>query len=220
MAIVKADAYGHGAVGISKAANEIGIRYFGVATLDEGIELRENNITGEILILGQINPNEIQRAIEFDLTLTLSDLKFLSYLNPNDRLKFHIKIDTGLSRNGFYMQHLENVDNIYNLILNVKTIPNIELNWIYTHYSSAESNKDFTAKQLNLFSELINRLKNNAIDCGMMHTSNSAATLLYPETHFDMVRIGLLSYCINITNIPINVHPMMRVKGTLIQEKK
>jgi alanine racemase len=219
MAIVKANAYGHGAVEISKAANEIGIRHFGVATLEEGIELRENNIIGEILILGQISPKDIRKARDFNLTLTLSDIRFLNYLKPDERIKIHIKIDTGLSRNGFYMQHLENVDNVYNLVLNVKSIQNVELKGIYTHYASAESNETFTVKQLNLFSKLISMLKTDAIDYGMIHTSNSAATLLYPETHFDMVRIGLLSYGINITNIPINVHTVMRVKGTLIQEK-
>lgn len=219
MAIVKANAYGHGAVEISRAANEIGIRHFGVATLEEGIELRKNNIIGEILILGQISPNDIKKVRDFNLTLTLSDIRFLNHLKPDEKIKIHIKIDTGLSRNGFYMQHLENVDNIYNFILNIKSISNIELKGIYTHYASAESNEDFTVKQLKLFNKLINKLKTNAIDCGMIHTSNSAATLLYPETHFDMVRIGLLSYGINTTNIPLNVHPVMRVKGTLIQEK-
>jgi serine/alanine racemase len=130
MAIVKANAYGHGAVEISKAANEIGIRHFGVATLEEGIELRENNIIGEILIFGQISPNEIGKARDFNLTLTLSDIRFLGYLKPDEKVKIHIKIDTGLSRNGFYMQHLENVKNIYNLILNVKSIRNVELRGI------------------------------------------------------------------------------------------
>ena len=220
MAIVKANAYGHGAVEISKAANDIGIRHFGVATLEEGIELRENNITGEILILGQISPHEITTAITFNLTITLSDLRFLNYVKPENRLKIHIKIDTGLSRNGFYMQHLDNIDDIYNLIINLKCTSNIEIRGIYTHYASAESNRDFTIKQFKLFSELINRIKINAIDCGLIHASNSASTLLHPESHFDMVRIGLLSYGINITSAKIKVHPVMRVMGTLIQEKQ
>jgi alanine racemase len=220
MAIVKADAYGHGAVEISRAANEIGIKHFGVATIEEGIELRENKIVGEILIFGQISPHDIPKAIAHNLTLTFSDVKYLNYIKPEHRLKIHIKIDTGLSRNGFYMQHFEDITEIYNLILHIKSIPNIEIKGIYTHYASAEGNKDFTIKQFNLFNGLINKIKINEIDCGLVHASNSAATLLYPESNFDMVRIGLLSYGVNITNIEIKVNPVMRVKGTLIQEKR
>jgi alanine racemase len=220
MAIVKANAYGHGAIEISRAAFEMGIRHFGVATLYEGIELRENNIMGEILILGQISPHEINKAIEYDLSLTLSSIEFLDYIQPGDRLKIHIKIDTGLSRNGFYMQHFKNIDDIFNLIVNVKLIPNLELKGIYTHFASAENNREYTTKQINLFSELINKIKAGNIDCGMIHASNSAATLLYAESQFDMVRVGLLSYGINITKENIKVCPVMRVKGTLIQIKK
>lgn len=220
MAIVKANAYGHGGVKVSKIANQMNIFHFGVATLNEGIELRENNIKGEILILGQISPDEIDLAIQYDLTITLSTIEFLENIKDSKQIKIHIKIDTGLSRYGFYMHHYENVPNIYNMINELILDKRVLINGLFTHFASSENNEISTIKQLNLFIALIDKIKESKINCGLIHTANSAAMLLYSESHFDMVRVGLLMYGVNKTEKKIDVQPIMTLLGTLVQVKQ
>ena len=219
MAIVKANAYGHGAIEISRAANEVGINHFGVATLEEGIELRENGITGEILILGHISPSDINKVINYDLSITISSIDFYRKLIIKESLKVHVKIDTGLSRNGIYMQHSDDIDYVIEALKTLSEDEDIVIMGLFTHFASADSNEDFTRNQLSLFNELINKVKLHDLKCGLIHAANSAATLLFPDAHFDMVRIGLLGYGIQNTRNISTIKPIMSLKACLVQIK-
>lgn len=219
MLIVKANAYGHGAVEMSRFANTLNIDYFGVANLDEAIELRINGVSGNILVLGHVDSVHIDTLLKYDLSITIRDYEgFLEF--KNSTVKVHIKIDTGMSRSGFYLHKEENIKPLLETIKKIKHESSIIIEGIFTHFSSSESNKDFTLQQLYLFNKLISTLIKEDINFGLVHAANSVATIKYPQSHLDMVRIGLLSYGINTANNHIiDVKPVMQLKSYIIQLK-
>jgi len=219
MAIVKANAYGHGAIEISKLANTLGIYYFGVATFDEAYKLRTSDIKGEILVLGHCNFDEYKKASLNNISVTVSDINSLEEVSKLDnKIQVHIKIDTGLSRNGFYMHKDGDIDNIVCLIQKISENSLIELKGLYTHFASSDSNEEFTLEQLRLFKLLIERLRKKNIKYGLAHCANSAAIIKYKDSHLDMVRPGLLTYgispCENKLFVP---KPIASLTGTIIQ---
>lgn len=220
MVVVKANAYGHGAINIANAAYEVGVRHFGVATLEEGIELRENGVKGEILVLGHVDLTDFDLIISNNLSIAISTLEILNFLPISEKIKIHIKIDTGMSRNGFNMRHETDINDTYLKVKKLSENRNVEIKGIFTHFSSSETDENYTRKQFALFKNLLYLLKQEGVNYGKAHCASSCATLLYPETHMDMVRVGLLSYGINTTKSVIDVKPIMRVKGKLVQIKE
>lgn len=218
--VVKADAYSHGAIRMAKVANESGIFNFAVASLEEAIELRDNNIKGQILIFGQINPKDAEYVVNHDLTITISNVNNMPKLTNSNILKAHIMIDTGMSRHGLYLHQDSDIDDVMSKIKIIKSNNNLDITGIYTHFATSDNNEDFFNKQLSIFNKLINVLKKYDISCGIVHAANSAATLKYKDSHFDMVRVGLLSY--GIANYSQNVFipkPVMQLKASVIQVK-
>ncbi|MBS6474658.1 MAG: serine racemase VanT catalytic subunit [Clostridiales bacterium] len=192
MPVIKANAYGHGAVLIAKELNRIGINSFCVACLSEGIELRKNGIKGEILILGYTHPEQLMYLKHYRLTQTVIDSAYAAELNRYGRkLRVHIGIDTGMHRLGISCQDAEQ-------LLKIFAMKNLKITGIFTHLCSADSenpqDQKFTNEQANAFFNIANQLKEHGLVCPKMHLQSSYGILNYPEFGGDYVRTGIALY--------------------------
>jgi alanine racemase len=194
MAVVKANAYGLGSIEVSNLAIRCGAKYLCVATIEEGIEIRNKGIDIPILVLGGILPGQYNICSKYNLDFTISNMLFFrqlcSSIDNNSVIKLHLNIDTGMNRIGI------SPDEIYQFIyLYKKHINNIKLNGIWTHFPSADSSeRSFSLKQIEIFKKVVNILKKEVNEKIIVHAANSAATISIPESYFDMVRIGLGLY--------------------------
>jgi len=194
---VKADAYGHGALQISKAAIEAGAYCLGVADVTEGVELRKGGIQAPILLFSQAHPSEIPLIIKAKIIPFISDEEFAASLNKQAetekiKLPVHLKIDTGMNRMGCP------VNEALALAAMIKNSSSLELAGTVTHLSVSDSaNKsdiDFTNTQLARFKKAVSAIKNAGINPGIVHAANSGAVILHPNAWLDMVRPGILLY--------------------------
>lgn len=198
LSVVKADGYGHGAVEVAKTLWDSD--YFGVACIDEAIELRENGIETPILILGYTSPKEARLLARWNLTQCAFDTEYLHQLQqalePEQRLKIHLKIDTGMSRLGFYAHGEDSINKTVRKIAAVmRETPSLEYEGIFTHFTSSdEPDLPHTDKQFAYFMEVLKKLADQGISFSIRHCANSGATLSFPEMHLDMVRPGILLY--------------------------
>jgi len=228
MAVVKADAYGHGAVSVAKTVFQAGAEWLAVATLPEGIELREAGIKQPILLLGAIHTaEEVQAIAHWQLQPTLCTpqqaLLFSETLNQLDQsLAVQIKIDTGMSRLGTpWQQGLE----FFKL---VQRLPNLELAGIYSHFATADSRDPTVMRQQHYrYENVINEIRDHwQSDADpqfpLLHIANSAATLADRNLHYDMVRIGLSVYGLypatHLTSV-VTLKPAMQIKARVTQVK-
>ena len=230
MAVVKADAYGHGAVRCSKVLDGCGADWFAVSNLEEALELRRGGIEKPILILGYTPPqyapslavNNISQAVfSLDYARELSRYATEFGLQVN----IHIKIDTGMSRIGFvYHDNIEDSGAIDEIIEAVN-LDGLYPEGIFTHFARADevSGEVYTRLQFGLFMDAIARLEENGIKFELRHCSNSAACLDYPEMHLDMVRTGIIMYGLwpsgEVRN-KIKLCPVMTVKSVVAQIKE
>jgi len=220
MLVVKSDAYGHGAVKMARTANSVGVFNYGVATIDEAVELRKNKILGEILILGHVHPKDYSKVCKYDLTITISDKFNPSRIPKNNIIKAHIKIDTGMSRHGFYIHDEKDIEGVFSEVYRLSCSDNLLITGIYTHFATSDNDSIFLHKQIDIFNKFIYKLKVNDVKYGKIHAANSAATIKYKESHYDMVRVGLLSYGLSPYNQDIfNPKPVMELKAYIIQIK-
>ena len=191
MATVKANAYGHGAVEVSKALEEEGVRYLAVFTIDEGIELRDAGIKTDIFIYAKFDPTRIEEASKYNLTLNISsfdDLKALKAHNGN-AVKVHLKIDTGMTRLGVPLEQAEA------FLKEANQLNSIELEGLYSHFATAdEGDLSYANSQLSKFNEVVKIAKKLDIYPTFIHCSNSGAILNVKESRFNMVRAGMLLY--------------------------
>ncbi|WP_130868397.1 alanine racemase [Intestinimonas massiliensis (ex Afouda et al. 2020)] len=198
LGVVKADAYGHGAVQVARRLEKLGAEYLAVACLDEALELRQAGIKAPILILGYTPVERAGALLEQDITQTVYDLdtaKALSALaeQAGKPLKIHVKADTGMSRLGWLCdkEHLaETVD----IICQVCALPGLEAEGIYTHFANADGDEDYTMLQFTRFLDLLDALKARNVTFAIRHCAASAAVLNYPCTYLDMVRPGIALY--------------------------
>ncbi|MCX5748782.1 MAG: alanine racemase [Candidatus Saganbacteria bacterium] len=194
MAIVKANAYGHGAVEVSKAAEKARVDYLGVATLGEALELRSAYIKTPILILSETPAAYLERLLDAGLTQTVYTFHQAQALSDiagqkKKTAKIHIKLDTGMGRVGMLL------NDAVATAVRISSLPNIFIEGIFTHFSKADDpGSPFTAKQFGSFMKTVGLLKKEGIDPPIKHAANSAAALFFPETHLDMVRIGICMY--------------------------
>lgn len=191
MPAVKADAYGHGAVLVSKELNNMGVQAFCVATVVEGVELRENGIIGEILILGYTHPEQFYLLAEYNLTQAVVDFEYAKQLNSFGQLiQVHIAIDSGMHRIGERCENLEH-------ILEMFRMDNLMVSAVFTHLCAADSKKEkdiaFTIGQIEAFQNLIYQLYENGFT-PKTHILNSSGLLNYPECCGDYVRVGIALY--------------------------
>ena len=225
MAFVKANAYGHGALLTARKLSEIGITDFAVATLEEGIYLRKNNIQGNILILGFTNFDDLKYVMKYDLIQTIIDYDYsekIKELNFNEKLKCHIKINTGMNRLGEKYNHL---DKLYKIYENEK----LNILGTFSHLCVADSNTkediDFTNRQIELFNETIKRIKTKGYDTGKVHLQSSYGVINYTGLDYDYVRVGILMYGINSSYesyqlIHLNLKPVLSLKARITSVKE
>lgn len=189
---VKANAYGHGLIGMAKLAQPY-VDYLAVACLDEGISLRQNGITKPILVFGAFTEEQIPDLIAYNLEITISSVYKAELVNQYcqiNQLKCsaHLKIDTGMNRIGV------RVDSAYNLIDYVFNSPHFNLIGIYSHLACSDNiSSSFTKEQINQFTQIvkyIKKIKPNTI----CHLANSGGLCYFPDSYFDMIRPGILSY--------------------------
>lgn len=195
MVIVKADAYGHGAVPVSKSLDELGADMFGVATVDEAVQLRKNGINKPILILGYVYPEEYDELLSFDIMQTVFRYENAVALSKKavemgKTAKIHIKIDTGMGRIGFQSEN-ESIEKIKK----ISELPNLEIDGIFTHFACADS-KDTSScnKQKQNFLDFLKEIELSGIKIPVRHMDNSAGIINYDGDFLDMVRSGIMTY--------------------------
>lgn len=194
--VVKADAYGHGAVEVSKFLDkEKNVDFFSVARLEEGLVLAKAGIKKPILCMGYTKTDKIQHAIDNNIRITVYSLEMAMKIDElaklsNKKAYVHIKIDTGMSRIGFLVNE-QSISDIKKMF----TLENLVIEGIYTHFAkSDEENKGTTYKQVNKYNKVINSLKETNLNIPIKHVSNSAAILDLRECDFNMVRLGISLY--------------------------
>ena len=219
MAVVKAEAYGHGIYQIATYINRIGVSAFAVATIDEGIKLRKYGVSGEILILGYTAPTRAKELRRYDLTQTLIDYDYSLLLNSQGyRVKTHIKIDTGMHRLGFNKEDIESISAVFSM-------KHIKVLGIYTHLCVADSTDEkdicFTNTQIESFYNLLNRLKEREIAIPKIHIQSSYGLLNYPSLECDYVRAGVSLYGVlsspnDSVRFQLDLRPVLSLKTRII----
>ena len=218
MAVVKANAYGHGMVECAQTAVESGIPMLGVAFASEGIELRNAGIESPILVMAQESADNFQCMIDNHLTVTISSYDMLFHLkealvSKNTFCRVHIKVDTGMGRGGV------RVEDALELVDHAGKIKGVVVEGVYSHFSSAdERDSTFSQKQITSFRTFIESLSNKRQLPPITHMCNSSATLNYPSAHFNLVRIGLLSYGLfpsPVSSTKLQVEPVLSWNSTI-----
>lgn len=228
--VIKANAYGHGAVQLAKLYSKLGADYFAVSNLEEGMQLRKNGIKEPILILGYTSPDCADILSEYSITQSVFSDEYAYQLEEcarkaNVSIKIHIKLDTGMGRIGFYAKDgLENASNLES-VLNVCKLDHLIPEGIFTHFSSAdegEKGSSYTKMQYENFMKAIQNIEKNGIKFSIRHCANSAAIFDYPEYHLDMVRAGIVLFgampSCDMKN-SADLKPVMSLKAVVSQVK-
>ena len=224
LGVVKADAYGHGALPVSRLLQEAGADYLAVSCLDEALELRRGGITMPILILGHTPYEYTGTLIEENITQTVTCLaKALEYsaeaVRLGKELKIHIKLDTGMSRLGFLCAGNYFEEGVDNVIRSCR-LPGLNPEGVYTHFAVSdepgEDSEAYTRAQFRLFMDVIAAVKaRGGVEFPIRHCANSGATVSYPEMALDMVRPGLLLYGYGDSSGKLGLLPCMRLVTTV-----
>ncbi len=210
-AVVKANAYGHGDVPVAKAAIEAGANMLAVATVEEGVRLREADIRHPILLLSQPPLEDINDVLHWRLTPTIYHPMFLeSFLAAIDgeSPSVHLKFDSGMYRLG------TDGATVQRLAAAVTRSPKADLEGIWSHLADADADPEFTNRQLDLFKGFMLTARDTGLQVPIVHLANSAGALLYPASRLDMVRVGLAMYGLHPAPrkpIPVTLRPAMRV---------
>jgi len=208
LSVVKADAYGHGAVEVGRALEEAGTEMLGVATVEEAAELRDYGIDIPILLLGGMRPDEAPVAAEYSLTPCLYSLDVAKSLDAvsektGKKLPYHLKIDTGMTRLGVRPEELGP------FLSELAAYKNIVMEGALTHLASAFSESpDLTRSQLAEFTGIVGKLREKGFTPRYVHAANSAAIQRFPESHMDLVRPGIIG---------LPLRPVMKLKSVVIQ---
>lgn len=236
MAVVKADAYGHGADRIARRAVETGIGWFGVARLEEGVSLRLAGIEVPILVLGYSPPSATELLLEHNLTQAIVSYPAAEDLSAravaaNRRIRAHLKIDTGMGRIGLVAHPGDPttpdglpVHGTIREALDIARLPGLELEGVFTHLASADCpDKSEPAQQVDRFLTYLERLEKEGLSFEVRHAANSAAMMALPESHLDVVRPGIATY--GLTPSPtmdiakLDLRPVLQWKSRIVQLK-
>lgn len=225
MAIIKTDAYGHGAVRSAKALDEIGVYAFGVATPGEALELRRAGIKNPILILGYVFEEYFDRMIENDIDLAVFDLNTAKLLNSHaeklgKKARIHIKADTGMGRIGF-----QPCDESAEIIKEIAALNNIEIDGMFTHFACADSkDKASVNRQIERFTNFVAKVKSEGVSLPIVHCYNSASIVDFDKPLFDMVRCGIITYGLEpsdeVSKTNIKLQKVMSIKSHVAYVKK
>ena len=212
MAVVKKNAYGHGAVPVAKAVVAAGAEWLGVYSLEEALELRDADIIAPILIIGDIPRTQAAAIVKGKLTPTVFETEFPLALDKaaqklNTTIAVHVKVDTGLNRFG------ASIEDVAHLLQFIAGLDRVRVGGVYTHFASAdEPEREATEAQLQRFIEITSSLP----EPGFLHAANSAATLRFPETHLDLVRVGIAIYGVypsTATERTVPLRPVLSLKS-------
>ena len=198
LGLVKADAYGHGAVPVAKKLEELGADYLGVACLDEAIEVREAGVKTPILILGCTSSIYAAELVKYNITQACYDLEYAKELSAGAQkaggtITVHIQCDTGMTRLGF-MCHEDTMEKSASEIIEAVKLPGLKAEGIFTHFSDSDGSEEYTMLQCGRFQDIIQRVRDLGYEFEIRHCANSAATLLYPATYLDMIRPGIVQF--------------------------
>ena len=199
MGIVKADAYGHGFYEVARTLADNGADCFGVATYDEALKLREKGFSQDILILATIPSEDIRGAVLKAITLPVYSYDYAKLISDaaiseNVKARVHIKLDTGMSRIGYVVNDSDNSE-VADEIIKISKLPNLEVEGIFSHFSTSDEADDtYTRLQFKRFMSVCRQLENKGLCIPIKHIANSAAIMMYPEYHLDMVRPGIILY--------------------------
>ncbi|MDN5347109.1 MAG: alanine racemase [Clostridia bacterium] len=225
MAVVKANAYGHGAVPAARAALAGGATWLGVATLAEAVELRQSGLTAPILILGYTPPEDADEVIARDLdqavfTLEQAQTLAAAAAAQGKRARLHLKVDTGMGRLGVFpdARGLE-------VARAIAGLPQVQLRGLFTHFATADAgDKTFAREQFRLFREFNRSLLAAGLRIPWLHVSNSAALIDMPETHLNLVRPGIAIYghypSPQVRQDLVNLKPAMSFKARIVYIKE
>lgn len=222
LCVVKGNAYGHGAIEVSRELERVGCRILGVATLEEAMELREAGIRLPVLLLGPIPPSHTALAMENNLILPLIDEAYArevsaAAVSAGRTLRAHLKIDTGMSRYGLPVS--KDMDGYIAEALRIVQLPNMQVSGVFTHFAAAGDpyEDDFTRRQMGLFRIFSERMEAAGVKL-IRHCANSPATIRFPQAHYDMIRTGTLLYGFNPFG-RLELEPVMELKTRITQIK-
>ncbi|MGM9563325.1 MAG: alanine racemase [Faecousia sp.] len=226
LGVVKADAYGHGAVPVSRHLKELGAEFLAVSNFEEATQLRCNGIRGPILILGYTPVKYAEDLAKMGIRQEVHSLEYARALNErlkglHRRLRVHIKLDTGMSRLGFFAYNHEQTGEE---LKEVAQMDNLLIEGIFTHFPVADSidgaDENFTRTQFERFTSMLTTLQGVGIKPEIRHCCNSGASILYPEYAMDMIRPGIATYGV----LPsgdlrgrIDLKPVMSLRSTIFQ---
>ena len=231
LGVCKANAYGHGMTDCAKILQKCGADWLAVAAVFEGAELRQNGISLPILCLGQANPELAPMMCEYNITQAVGDLengKALSNYaqSAGKKIKIHVKIDTGMSRTGFYWPDSESEkEKTAEEIKKTCNLPGLEAEGMFTHFAAADDDENFTRLQLKKFLEAKEYLAGLGISFKLIHAAASIGVLNYPEAHLNMGRFGLVLYGYASTDTgnegsTLGLKPIMKVKSKITAVRK
>ena len=223
LCMVKANGYGHGALEISHTLASVGADAFGVATLEEAVQLRQAGIQATVIVLAGVFPDQLDTFLEYKLIPVIHDVISFRELdkqssNRQVQLGVHLKVDTGMGRLGFSAAEADQ------WIGDIKQTKSLQIQGVFSHFSHAESVQgDYTRKQLKIFKRVVEQLRSASLLPPLVHLANSAATITLPEAYFDMVRPGLILYGVYPSaemREQITLKPVLSWKTKILQLKK
>ncbi|TAL70550.1 MAG: alanine racemase [Bacteroidetes bacterium] len=222
MAIVKANAYGHGIVEISKSLEKFGVDYLGVAFADEGIIIKEAGVNVPVVVLVPTFPDEAKKFVEYDLQASVSTYEFVQELSAEaikagKRVPVHLCIGTGMNREG-----IQPVDTVQ-CMEKCNGMKNINFVGVCTHFATSSTDPVFVKRQLRLFNDTLDSLKQAGYSFSIIHTANSGAIANHPESHFSIVRPGMSIY--GYPPIPelsdkFDVKPILTLKTKVVMMRR
>ncbi|HSR12135.1 MAG TPA: alanine racemase [Thermodesulfobacteriota bacterium] len=225
LAVVKADAYGHGAAEVAEELARAGVRIFGVATMEEGVALRRSGLTSSILVLGGAYPEEFDALVANRLTPVIFDLDNARALDrvaaaSPRRIPVHLKADTGMNRLGIPWREWETALGV------LASLRNLEIEGIMSHLSVAESetadDRSFTQEQARRFGACVEAARRKGLEPRYIHLANSAGTALHENARYNLVRVGLMLYGVHpapALREKVTLRPMMRWKTAIVSVK-
>lgn len=218
-AVVKADAYGHGAVKIAHKLADLGTDFFCVGNPDEGLELRKAGIKKPILVLAEVLNSQYEDIAAANLIQAVGSWRSISALNKfaeknNSKIKVHLKIDTGMGRTGISPSQLINV------YKKTKNLDNIIITGVFSHFARAdEKSKNFSIKQLKLFKQILSKIKKSGFILPLAHIANSAAVVDFKQSNLDLIRPGIILYGLapsSNLNKKIDLKPLLSFKTKVV----
>ena len=222
MPVVKANAYGHGLEKVAACFESAGAEWLGVARIEEALLLREAGVKARILVLGYTSPLRVAHAIKSNVTLTAYDPEVVdAYADQaeklGEKLVIHAKVDTGMGRLGIRAEEADD------FIAQIQARPNLVMEGLFTHFACAdEPDKPYTDEQISQFMGIVQKLETAGLRPAILHASNSAGTLVYPQAGFDMTRAGIVLYGLPPSHevpVPPGVQPALAWKTRLISIK-